>query len=119
VSLSNEAVQQTLLGDAADHADVGMVVWNEERRYVAVNAAACRLLHTTREALLETHVGDNNRSPETRGTVDQLIAHVPARGTMTIARADESSIEVEWVVFPTSLAGLPHIVGLMWDRNAL
>ena len=118
MSLSNEAVQQTLLGDAVDHAEVGIVVWNEERRYVAVNTAACRLLHTTREALLETHVGGNNRSPETRSTVDQLIAHVPARGTMAIARADESSVEVEWVVFPTTLAGLPHIVGLMWERNS-
>ena len=117
--MSNEAVQQTLLGDAADHADVGIVVWNEERRYVAVNGKACALLRTTREALLATRVGDSNRSPETQATVEAIIGRVPSRGTMTIARADGDSVDVEWVVFSTTLAGLPHIVGLMWDVTAL
>ena len=50
--------QQTLLGDAAEHAEIGVMVWNEERRYVAVNTFACRLLGVSREELLGSQVGD-------------------------------------------------------------
>jgi len=112
-------VQQTLLGDAAEHAEVGVVVWNVERRYVAANPKACAMVGVTREQLLAGRVGDNNRSPETRQVVDGLVAEVPARGAMTVERSDGGSTEVEWVVFPTTLAGLPHIIGLMWERDAL
>jgi PAS domain-containing protein len=117
--LEHEAVQQTLLGDASEHAGFGVVVWNAERRYVAANAKACQLLGVTREQLLSGRVGDNNRSADTGGVVDSLISRVPARGAMTIERQDGGSVEVEWVVFPTTVATLPHMVGLMWERDAL
>ena len=117
--LEHEAVQQTLLGDASEHADVGVMVWNAERRYVAANPKACELVGVTREQLLAGRVGDNNRSPDTRGVVDGLVAQVPARGAMAIERADGGSVEVEWVTFATTLAGLPHIIGLMWEKSAL
>ena len=117
--LAHEAVQQTLLGDASEHADVGVMVWNAERRYVAANPKACEIVGVTRDQLLAGRVGDNNRSAETRGVVESLVAEVPARGAMTIERPDGKSVEVEWVVFPTTLAGLPHIIGLMWDTTVL
>ena len=119
MGLSNEAVQQTLLGDAAEHADVGILVWNEERRYVAANARACELVGVSREQLLAGRVGGTNRSPETGAVVDEILRHVPSRGGMTIDRPDGTSVDVEWVVFSTSLAGLPHVVGVFWDRTEL
>ena len=119
MGISNEAVQMTLLGDAAEHAEVGVMVWNAERRYVAANRRACELVGTTRDALLAGHVGDTNRSPETQSVIDDILRRAPARGAMTIARPDGSSVEVEWLVFPTTLAGLPHIVGFLWDRTVL
>ena len=115
MGLSSEVVQQTLLGDASEHAEVGIVVWNDERRYVAVNSKACSMLGTTREAMLASHVGDTNRSPETAGVVERLLRRVPARGTMRVERADGTSVDIEWVVFPTTAAGLPHYVGYLWE----
>ena len=117
--LEHEAVQQTLLGDASEHADVGVLVWNAERRYVAANPKACELVGATRAQLLAGRVGDNNRSSQTQGVVDAVVEKVPARGSMAIERADGSTVEVEWVTFPTTLAGLPHIIGLLWEQSAL
>jgi len=117
--LEHEAVQQTLLGDASEHAEVGIVVWNDERRYVAINRKACSILGTTREAMLASHVGETNRSAETAGVIERLLHNVPARGAMTVERADGTSVDVEWIVFPTTAAGLPHYVGYLWEASAL
>jgi PAS domain S-box-containing protein len=119
VGVPNEAVQTTLLGDAVEHAGVGVVVWNEDRRYVAVNPKACELFGTTREQLLAGAVGSTNRSPEAKTAIDAILAHVPAQGATPIRRADGTEVMLEWLVFPTAIAGLDHIVGLCWDRSAL
>ena len=49
---ANTLFQQTLLGDASEHAEIGVMVWNEERRYVAANDAACRMIGVSRSTLL-------------------------------------------------------------------
>jgi PAS domain-containing protein len=99
-----------LLGEATENAEVGVVVWNADRRYVACNTHCCRLLGVDREELLRREVGVTNTNPEARTIVDELIASAPAQGTTTIG-----DTEVAWVVFPTTIAGLDHIVGVMWD----
>jgi PAS domain S-box-containing protein len=110
----NESVQIMLLGEAAEHAEVGILVWNAERRYVACNPQACELLGVTREQLLEQPVGTTNRSDEAQAAIEGILRRVPSRGGMTVR-----GIDLDWVVFRTTLAGLEHVVGLMWDRNTL
>jgi PAS domain S-box-containing protein len=105
----NEPVQMMLLGDAAEHAEAAIIVWNAERRYVAVNDKACELLGVTREELLDRPVGSTNRSPEAQSAIDAVLEHAPAKGTIAVQGA-----EVEWVVFPTTIAGLEHVVGIFW-----
>ena len=117
--MPNEPVQMMLLGDAAEHAGVGVVVWNAERRYVAANPCACELLGTTRDALLAAPVGTTNRSDEARAAIDSLVANVPAQGSTPFTRTDGTAIELAWFVFPTTIAGLDHIVGFMWDKATL
>ena len=102
-------MQMMLLGDAAEHAEVAIVVWNEERRYVAVNDKACELLGVSREQLLESPVGTTNRTPEAQTAIDGALANVPARGTITVR-----GLELDWLVVPTELAGLAHVLGLFW-----
>ena len=114
--IANEAVQRTLLGEAADRARVGVVVWNEERRYVAVNPCACELLGVTREALLASKVGDTNRSPEAGAAIEQVVDGTPAQGRLDVSRADGSTVHLGWLTFPTSVAGLSHVVGLFWEE---
>jgi PAS domain-containing protein len=111
---TNDAVQMMLLGDAAEHAEVGVLVWNAERRYVAANAKACALLGVERDQLLNQPVGATNRSAEAQQAIEAILRHVPARGRMPAGE-----VELEWLVFPTTLAGLDHVVGLFWDASSL
>ncbi len=110
----NEPVQMMLLGEAVEHASVGVVVWNAERRYVACNAKACALFGVSREQLLEQPVGANNRTTEAQEAIDSILGHAPSRGVTEVR-----GVDLEWVVFPTVLAGLQHVVGLMWEKTAL
>jgi PAS domain S-box-containing protein len=114
VSVSNEAVQMMLLGDAAEHAEVGILVWNAERRYVAVNRRTCELLGVTREELLDQPVGATNREHANAGMIAELLKNVPSSGSTPFRDGT-----LYWTVFPTTLAGLDHVLGLMWDDPAL
>jgi len=102
--------QQTLLGDAAEHAEVGVLVWNEERRYVAVNTAACRMIGATRAELLAGQVGAQNSTDAGRSALATALDGQPASGRTPLP----TGIEVEWITVATDIAGLPHILGLMW-----
>ena len=90
--------QQTLLGDAAEHAEIGVMVWNEERRYVAVNTFACRILGVSREDLLGSRVGDQNPTAAGRTPLP-------------------NGVTLDWITVASDVAGLPHIVGVMWEAR--
>jgi len=105
--------QQTLLGDAAEHAEIGIMVWNEERRYVAVNTCACRLLGVSREELLGSRVGDHNPTPAARDAIEASIEELPVFGHTPLP----NGITVDWVTVASDVAGLPHIVGFMWEAR--
>ena len=105
--------QQTLLGDAAEHAEIGVLVWNEERRYVAVNVFACRMLGVTREDLLGSQVGDQNPTAAAREAIEASIEQLPAYGRTPLA----NGIMVDWMTIASNVAGLPHIVGFMWEAR--
>jgi PAS domain-containing protein len=105
--------QQTLLGDAAEHAEIGVMVWNEERRYVAVNTFACRLLGVSREELLGSQVGDQNPTEAAREAIEAVLEELPAFGRTPLP----NGIVVDWITVASEVAGLPHIVGLMWEAR--
>ena len=48
----------TLLGEAVEHAPVGIYVFDDQGRYVAVNVYACELLGYARKELLELRIGE-------------------------------------------------------------
>lgn len=105
--------QQTLLGDAGEHAQIGLMVWNEERRYVAINTCACEILGVTREELLGSHVGDHNRSDAARDAIDATIASTGSHGRIELPNGKV----VDWLTVPTDIAGLPHFLGVMWEAH--
>jgi PAS domain-containing protein len=105
--------QQTLLGDAAEHAEIGVLVWNEELRYVAVNTFACRILGVSREDLLGARVGDQNPTAAARDAIEASIEALPASGRTPLA----NGVTVDWMTVASDVAGLPHIVGVMWEAR--
>ena len=58
-SLGQPEIQAELIAEALSSASVGFFVWDEDRRYVAANAAACEILGTTLDQLLGQRVGEH------------------------------------------------------------
>jgi PAS domain-containing protein len=104
-----EVAQLALLGEAAECLeDVAVFVWDDDRRYVAVNDWACELLGLTRQEVLALHVGDlsdNRASP--------LFEDVQQRGVHT-GRLETPGGEVEFMTCRTRVAGLPYMVSICW-----
>ena len=114
--LTNRHVQQTLLGEAIAAGSVGFLVWDDERRYVAANAAACELLGCSLEQIIGATVGER-----TQGGAE-VVAHVirqdRSHGRLSVERFDGGgTIEVEFVTFATRSAGLPYMASLIWPAG--
>jgi PAS domain S-box-containing protein len=109
---SQELPQQALLGEAADFLEgIAVFVWNEERRYVAVNQEACRLVGLTRDQLIGMPVGD--LSPD---HASDAIARVRSGrvtdGTSSFTRPGGEVVELEWTTAHTRVAGLPYMISI-------
>jgi PAS domain-containing protein len=107
-SLARPEIQAELISEALASAAVGFVVWDENRRYIAANAAACEILGMTLEELLGCEVG--SQTVEGAKAVDEALACGFASGTATVHRPDgRDPIEVFYATFTTKTAGMPFM----------
>lgn len=101
-------IQAELISEALGSASVGFLVWDEHRRYVAANAAACEILGTTVEELLGREVGAHMVGEP--GAVDEALVSGVASGTATVQRFDgRGPVEVFYATFATKTAGMPFM----------
>ena len=104
--------QLALLGESVECVgDVGVFVWDEDRNYVAVNQAACRMVGRTRAEILKMRVGDmtpNRASP--------LFEDVQRAGVHTGTHEFERGV-VDFLTTRTKIAGLPYQVSVCWVRD--
>jgi PAS domain-containing protein len=108
-----DVAQMALLGEATDCLeDVAVFVWDEDRRYVAANRAACRLIDRTREQILEMRVGD--LSPD---RANEVFSEVQKRGVHA-GVMDSPSGSIHYVTCKTRVAGLPYMVSICWRADA-
>jgi PAS domain S-box-containing protein len=108
---SEELLQQALLGEAADFVEgVALFVWNEERRYVAVNQEACRLVGLSREELIGMPVGD--LTTEVDDVIQRVRFGTVTDGVSSFTRRDGEVVELTWTTTHTRLAGLPYMVSI-------
>jgi PAS domain S-box-containing protein len=107
-SLARPEIQAELIAEALGSASVGFLVWDEHRRYVAANAAACDILGTTLEELLGRQVGAHTL--EGLDSVDEALASGFASGRAEVRRSDgRGPIEVFYATFTTTTAGMPFM----------
>jgi len=101
-------IQARLLSEAMLGARIGFLVWDDDRRYIAVNDAACEILGTTREQILGQQVGGHSVDVE-----EQLQAALRtgfSTGSARVSRFDGSGeIEVLYITFATRTAGMPFM----------
>jgi PAS domain-containing protein len=107
-SLARPEIQAELISEALGSASVGFLVWDEHRRYIAANAAACEILGTTLEELLGREVGA--QTVEGREAIEDVLRSGFASGTARVERFDgRGPIDVFYATFATKTAGMPFM----------
>lgn len=107
-SLASPEIQAELISEALQSASVGFLVWDEDRRYIAANAAACQILGTTLDELLDQQVGAHTvEGPE---SIDAALAGGFSSGNAVVQRFDgRGPVEVFFATFTTKTAGMPFM----------
>ena len=104
-------LQRALLGEAIDCLEeVAVFVWNEERHYVAVNEAACRIVGLGRDELIGLPVG--GLTPDRAASALDQVRQGIQSGRLTFTRRDGEIVELDWTTLPTRVAGLPYMVSI-------
>jgi PAS domain-containing protein len=107
-SLARPEIQAELISEALGSASVGFLVWDEHRRYIAANPAACEILGTTLPELLGQEVGAHTE--EGVESIDQALATGFASGKAVVHRFDgRGPVEVFYATFTTKTAGMPFM----------
>jgi PAS domain-containing protein len=114
--LGNADIQAQLIAEALLSAEVGFIVWDEDRRYIAANEAACRMLGTTLDDLLGRTVGERTAGGD--AVVDEAVRAQRLSGTLTAERFDGSGpIELNYTTFVTRTAGMPFMASVIWPAE--
>jgi PAS domain S-box-containing protein len=114
---SQRILQRALLGEAIDCVDgTAVFVWNEERRYVAVNEAACKLVGVGRDDLIGMPVGE--LSPDGAASDLERVRRAPLlRGSSSFTRRDGERMEIDWMTLHTRVAGLEYRISFVWPSS--
>jgi PAS domain S-box-containing protein len=107
-----DVVHTSLLGEGADCADIGIAIYDDDGRYVAINAHGCEMLGYTRDELLTLDVGDF-----TEGGIDRTVLKSPERreGSRLVRRKDGHFLAVGFVVSPTKIANIGFNLAMFWE----
>jgi PAS domain S-box-containing protein len=115
--LAHPEIQAQLLLEAVQSASVGLLVWDENRNYIAANAAACEILGTTLEELLGKKVGftslEIDDSDDVPGAIESIIGSGFATGTARVRRQEGGEAAVFYATFTTKSAGMPFMATMI------
>jgi PAS domain-containing protein len=111
-ALIQPEIQSQLVSEALLGARVGLLVWDEARRYIAANQAACEILGTTLDELLGQIVGEHTEGGA--AAAEAAVGKGFVTGEATVERFDGSgSIRVFYATFETTTAGMPFMATLL------
>ncbi len=107
-----DVVLETLLGDGAEHAEIGMFIYDDDGKYVAINRYAADLLGYDRSELLAHDVGDF-----TEGGIDRevLLRQERREGVRIVNRKDGTRKTVAFVVTPTQVGSFWFYLAVVWE----
>jgi PAS domain S-box-containing protein len=106
-------IQVGLLGEAIDQGPVGVLVADENMRYIAANQFACILLGYTRSELLDLRVTDVAPAPSSPEQYTEMIRKGYLRGEIELRHADGRSISASYVASKTVVAGMELYVSVL------
>jgi PAS domain S-box-containing protein len=113
-----DAVQETLLGEALEHAPVGALVLDETGRYLAANRTACRLTGYERSELLSLSPTDLCVEPAKVPTkLHEMATGELEHGSTCLRCKDGDVVTVDYRVGATRSGGLPYFVLVFWAQQ--
>jgi PAS domain S-box-containing protein len=109
-----DVVLQSLLGDGAEHAEIGLFIYDDDGKYVAINRYGADLLGYDRSELLAHDVGDF-----TDGGIDRNILSRQERreGVRIVTRKDGTRETVAFVVTPTQVGSFWFYLAVVWKLD--
>ena len=115
--LSNENLQAIFLAEGViQAADVGFLIWDDDRRYLAANACACELLGCTLEQIIGSVVGE--RTVGGYAIVASVVRGEHPRGRVTVERFDGAGqVVLDYVSFKTRVADLTYMGSVIWAAS--
>jgi PAS domain S-box-containing protein len=117
VSSPDSLIQMGLLGEALENGPVGVLVADENMRYIAANAYICRLLGYERDALLRLRVTDVARTATASEEYAEMIREGVRYGTIALTRRDGTTLDVEYRAAETTVAGMHLYVSVLWPTG--
>ncbi|HYZ79072.1 MAG TPA: PAS domain-containing protein [Gaiellaceae bacterium] len=116
---SEPLLQMTLLGEAVEHAPVGVFVFDEQGRHVAANAYACTQLGYTRDELLELRIGELAMSKrDAMQEYERVVRGEAAEGVTHVRRKDGTVVSLRFRARETTIAGMTFYIGIAWPDAA-
>lgn len=113
---SLDLVQETLLGEALEHAPVGAIVLDDEGRYLAANRRACELLGYARDELLRVGARALAFEPdEVPSALARIVRGELCSGRGDMKRKDGTALAIEFRIGETRSGGLPFYVFVFWE----
>jgi PAS domain S-box-containing protein len=112
-------LDERLLREALAHAEAAACIFDDERRFLAVNDRFLEITGFTM-ADVETHrAGDTLRlNPLNQDEYMRLVASGISVGEAEIVQKDGSTVVVDYVVIPTNIDGQRLCIGMMWPLGA-
>jgi PAS domain S-box-containing protein len=107
--VSEPLIQASLLGEALDNGPVAVFVADEDRRFVAVNQAACRLTGHSRDELLALRIDDLVVS---ESKWDEMLEQGTIAGVGKVRCKDGTIAEFSYVAGATQIAGMPVYISV-------
>lgn len=101
-----DLVQSSLLGDAAEHASIGILVADDDMRLLAANRYACELLGYDRDELLSLHTTDISPSPGAREQWAEMLRRGEIASESTIVRKDGTELDIHFFAGVTKMASM-------------
>jgi PAS domain S-box-containing protein len=115
---SEPLLQITLLGEAVEHAPVGVFVFDDRGEYVAVNLYGCELLGRDRGEILGARLGDFAAdSRDAIRTYRAVVDADSAEGTTYVRRGDGSAAALRFRARETAIGGITFYIGIAWPAE--
>jgi PAS domain S-box-containing protein len=114
VSAPVSLIQVGLVGEAVENGPVGVLVADENMRYIAANDYVCNLLGYERSELLELKVTDIARWDDARAEYADLVRDGVRSGSGPLTRKDGSTLRARYRASQTTVAGMLLYVSVLW-----